>query len=338
MITIDGSYDEGGGQILRTALALSISTRTPFRIEKIRAGRKLPGLLRQHLAAVKAAAEIGKAEVRGDAMGSQELTFTPKDIVPGKYKFSVGSAGSTTLVLQTVLPVLMLASKPTSLTLEGGTHNPAAPPYDFLERTFVPLLNRMGGHVQTELVTPGFYPAGGGVMKAMIQPPSDLKSLNLTKRGRPRGRVARVLIANLPRTIAERELAVIGEKLSWEASCLRIEVLSSVGPGNAVLLEVESENITEVFAGYGERGIRAERVAEDVVLATRRYLASEVAVGEHLADQLLLPMALVKGGVFTTFPPSQHTRTNIDIIGRFMSTKIQVSSESNRTCTVNVTL
>ena len=336
MITIDGSFNEGGGQILRTALALSLSTETPFRIEKIRAGRERPGLLRQHLAAVKAAAEIGKAEVRGDEINSQELTFAPKGIFPGDYTFSVGSAGSASLVLQTVLPVLMLAPDPSTLTLEGGTHNPSAPPYDFLAKAFLPLLNRMGGRVQATLLTPGFYPAGGGIMKVIIGPPSGLNPLDLTKRGQPRGRAARALIANLPRAIAERELAVIAEKLSWLRSCMKVEAVSSRGPGNVVLLEVESENITEVFTGFGKRGVRAETVAEEVVLETRRYLSSEVAVGEHLADQLLLPMALVKGGAFTTLPPTRHTRTNIDTIGRFLRARIRVSSENNRACLVEI--
>jgi RNA 3'-terminal phosphate cyclase (ATP) len=336
MVTIDGSHNEGGGQILRTALALSVATRTPFRINKIRAGRKRPGLQRQHLAAVRAAGQVGKAEVSGDALGSQQLTFVPKDIAPGEYKFSVGTAGSTTLVLQTVLPALMLASKPSFLTLEGGTHNTAAPPYDFIAKTFVPLLNRMGARVQTELLTPGFYPAGGGVMKVTIEHPSDLRALNLKQRGQPRGRAARVLIANLPRNIAERELAVIAEKLLWEPVCMKIEMVSSRGPGNVVLVEVESEHLTEVFTGFGERGVRAETVAENVVQETRRYLVSEAAVGEHLADQLLLPMALAKGGVFTTLPLSRHSQTNIDTIGRFLSTKIRVYSENNQPCTVEI--
>lgn len=338
MLTIDGSYNEGGGQILRTALALSLVTQTPFRIEKIRAGRKQPGLLRQHLAAVKAAAQIGKAEVSGAEIGSQELTFTPKDLIPGEYTFSVGTAGSTSLVLQTVLPVLMGTAEPSALTLEGGTHNLAAPPYDFLAKTFVPLLNRMGGQVQTRLLAPGFYPAGGGVMKVAIQPSSELHALDLTERGQVHGRVARALVANLPRTIAERELAVIGEKLSWQPDCLRVEAVSSRGPGNVVLLEVESEHITEVFTGFGERGLLAETVAENVMLETRRYLAAQVAVGEHLADQLLLPMALAKGGVFTTLPLSRHAQTNIDTIRRFLSAKIEVSSGEDRTCTVEVTV
>ncbi len=335
-ITINGSHNEGGGQILRTALALSLATRTAFRIENIRAGRKQPGLQAQHLAAVRAAAQVGWAEVGGDELGSQKVTFVPKDIVPGEYKFSVGTAGSTTLVLQTVLPALMLASKPSSLTLEGGTHNTAAPPYDFLAKTFVAILKRIGANVDMELLAYGFYPAGGGVMKVAIQPPSEFRRLELTNRGKPGYRTARALIANLPRHIAERELAVIAQRLSWPPSSLKIEPVSSRGPGNVVLLEVGSENITEVFTGFGERGVRAETVAENVVQDTRRYLASEAAVGEHLADQLLLPMALAKGGVFTTLPLSRHSQTNIDTIGRFLSTKIRVRSEPERICTVEI--
>jgi RNA 3'-terminal phosphate cyclase (ATP) len=337
MINIDGSHNEGGGQILRTALTLSLATLTPFRIEKIRAGRKQPGLLRQHLAAVRAAAQIGHAEVRGDAINSQELTFAPREIVPGGYKFLVGSAGSSTLVLQTVLPVLMLASKPSVLTLEGGTHNPAAPPYDFLEKAFVPLLERIGARVHTELIAAGFYPAGGGAMKVMIEPPSDLHALILTTRGKLRGRLARAIVSNLAHSIAERELAVISKRLRWESSCLKSEVVSSRGPGNVVMLEIESENVTEVFTGFGERSMRAEAVAENAASQARRYLAADVAVGEHLADQLLVPIVLAKGGVFTTLAPSRHTHTNIDTIGRFLSTKIRLHSENNRSCTVEIT-
>src|SRR5438128_11202772 len=179
MITIDGSHNEGGGQILRTALSLRLATRTPFRIEKVAAGRKQPGLLGKHIAAVKAAAQIGKAEVQGDQINSQELTFAPKDVIPGEYTLSIGTAGSTSLVLQTVLPVLMLASKPSSLTLEGRTHNPPAPPDDFLQKAFVPLLNRIGGRLRMERVTPGSYPAGGGVMTVTVHPPPDLTPVAL---------------------------------------------------------------------------------------------------------------------------------------------------------------
>jgi RNA 3'-terminal phosphate cyclase (ATP) len=336
MITIDGSHNEGGGQILRTALTLSLATRTPFRIEKIRAGRKRPGLLRQHLTAVQAAAQIGRAEVEGDQINSQELVFTPREVVPGEYRFSIGTAGSTTLVLQTLLPVLMLASKPSVLTIEGGTHNPAAPPYDFLEKAFVPLLNRLGSRVTTELITPGFFPAGGGAIRVTIDPAPEFKTLELKSRGDPRGRMARAVVSNLPRNIADRELAVVAEKLSWEPAALTVEDWPSRGPGNVLLLEVASENVTEMFTGFGERNLRSEAVAEMAVNQARRYLAAGVAVGEHLADQLLLPLALTKGGVFTTLPLSRHSQTNIETIGRFLSAEIQVSQDSNRSYTVKV--
>ena len=338
MIHIDGSHNEGGGQILRTALTLSLATRTPFRIEKIRAGRKQPGLLRQHLAAVRAAAQVGCAEVSGDAINSQDLTFAPKEIVPGDYNFSVGTAGSTTLVLQTVLPVLMLASKPSLLTLEGGTHNPAAPPYDFLAMAFVPVIARIGARVHTDLITAGFYPAGGGAMKVKIEPATNLQALVLTARGEVRRRTARAVVANLAHSIAERELSVIAKKLRWEPSCLKSEVVPSRGPGNVVILEIESENVTEVFTAFGERSVRAEAVAENAASQARRYLAADVAIGEHLADQLLIPMALAKGGIFTTLAPSRHTHTNIDIIAQFLSTRIRVDMKDNRSCAIEVTV
>jgi RNA 3'-terminal phosphate cyclase (ATP) len=336
MINIDGSYNEGGGQILRTALTLSLATRQPFRIEKIRAGRKQPGLLRQHLAAVNAAAKVGHAEVEGNEITSQQLTFAPKDIVPGDYNFSIGTAGSVTLVLQTVLPVLMLAPQPSVLVLQGGTYNPAAPPYDFIERAFVPLLNRIGASIHTELMTAGFYPAGGGSMRVTVNPCSELRPLSLMSRGNDRGRRARALVANLPRSIAERELAVISKKLSWDSCSLQAEVVPSRGPGNVVMLEIENENVTEIFTGFGERNVRAEVVAEDVVMRARRYLASEAAVGEHLADQLLLPLALCKGGVFSTLPPSRHTRTNIETIAHFLPTRISIQEGGRRSCTIEV--
>jgi RNA 3'-terminal phosphate cyclase (ATP) len=336
MMTIDGSYNEGGGQILRTALTLSLATRTPFRIEKIRAGRKRPGLLRQHLTAVEAARRIGAAEVRGAEINSQELTFVPQDVIPGDYHFSIGTAGSTTLVLQTVLPVLMLASEPSMLTLEGGTHNPAAPPYDFIERVYVPLLNRLGAQVRAQLIMAGFFPAGGGKMKVATAPSSEVRSLELTDRGDIRRRSARALVANLPRNIAERELAVVEKKLGWKASNMTAEMVSSHGPGNIVLLEVECANVTEVFTGFGERNVRAEIVADRVVTEARRYLAANVAAGAHLADQLLVPMALMKGGVFTSLPLSRHSQTNIDTIAKFISAKIRVCTENNRSCMVEV--
>jgi RNA 3'-terminal phosphate cyclase (ATP) len=215
MITIDGSFGEGGGQILRTALGLSLVTGKPFRIDKIRAGRKKPGLLRQHLTAVNAATEVGHAEVRGAQLGSQELVFSPSEVRGGSYRYAIGTAGSATLVLQTVLPALFTAKEPSSLKLEGGTHNPFAPPFDFLQKAFLPQICRMGPKVEVTLVRPGFYPAGGGCFKVEIQPAEKLSRIDIPERGEVKRRLARALVANLPLHIATRELEVIGRKLNW---------------------------------------------------------------------------------------------------------------------------
>jgi RNA 3'-terminal phosphate cyclase (ATP) len=170
MITIDGSQGEGGGQILRTSLALSLVTSQPFRIERIRSKRRRPGLLNQHLIAVEAAKTVGCAEVEGAALSSQTLEFRPGPVTPGKYRFAVGTAGSATLLLQTVHPARLTASGHSTLTLEDGTHNPMAPPFDFLARCFMPLIHRMGPSVELELRRHGFFPAGGGVFHARIEP------------------------------------------------------------------------------------------------------------------------------------------------------------------------
>lgn len=337
MIEIDGSYGEGGGQILRTSLALSLVTGKPFRIERIRAGRKTPGLLRQHLTAVIAAKEIGRAEVVGARVGSGELTFAPKEIVPGEYAFAIGTAGSASLVLQAVLPALLLASGPSVLTIEGGTHNPFAPPFDFMAKAFLPLLNRMGPQVEAELECPGFYPAGGGRVRFSINPAARLAPLDLRERGEIRARRAKALVANLSPGIAERELAVVGRLLSWSAEWLQPETLrNSCGPGNVVSIEIESEHLTEVFTGFGERGVPAEAVAEKAVKEARRYLASEAAVGEYLADQLLVPLALAGGGAFTTGHLSRHALTNIEIIHKFLKARISTAAIANRVWAVNV--
>lgn len=334
MISIDGSFGEGGGQILRTALGLSLFTGQPFRIEKIRSGRRNPGLLRQHLTAVKAAEKIGQAEVTGANIGSTQLTFTPGRVAHGDYHFVVGTAGSATLVLQTVLPALLISDdqgQQTHLTLEGGTHNPFAPPFDFLAKAFLPLLERMGARIEARLERYGFYPAGGGRFEITIKPAKKLEPIELNERGKILDRRATALVAHLPRSIAERELGVIHRKLSWSQKWLKAEsTTNSPGPGNIVTLEIESDNVTDVFTGFGERGVAAEAVADQAVIAARRYLASDVAVGEHLADQLLLPMALARGGSFTTVPPSRHTTTNIEIIHKFLDIVIRAEQLTNR--------
>jgi RNA 3'-terminal phosphate cyclase (ATP) len=337
MITIDGSFGEGGGQILRTSLALSLVTGKPFRIDNIRAKRKSPGLLRQHLTAVNAAAAVGRAEVDGAAIGSRSLDFAPKAIEPGRYEFAIGTAGSTTLVLQTVLPALIIADAPSQLVLEGGTHNPFAPPFDFLARSFLPLIRRMGAGAEVSLERPGFYPAGGGRINVAIAPAPRLERLNLMSRGQVVSKRARAVVANLPLTIAERELRFIGSKLSWSKDQLVADVVDgSRGPGNVVTIEIECENLTEVFTGFGERGLRAEAVAEKAVQEARRYLACEGAVGEYLADQLIVPMAMAGGGSFTTGPLSRHATTNLEVVRKFLDVPIAVTQTENRLVNVEI--
>ncbi len=325
MITIDGSYGEGGGQILRTSLALSLITREPFNITHIRAKRRKPGLMRQHLTAVQAASAIGKARVEGLELGSTNLTFVPEQLKGGKYRFSIGTAGSTTLILQTVLPALLLADQPSQLTLEGGTHNPLAPPYHFIEKAFLPLMRRMGAEITMELERPGFYPAGGGVFHVTIQPCKDLKGLELMERGEVKQRSVLGLLSQLPFHIIEREFQELKRRLNWEKDCFKPLMCESKGPGNVLIAELVCENVTEVFTTFGEKNKRAETVASSLVKMIRRYLSSEAALGEYLADQILLPMVLAGKGAFTTLKPSGHTLTNIHVIRKFLSVSIDLT-------------
>ena len=259
MITIDGSFGEGGGQILRTSLALSLVTGKPFAIQNIRAGRKKPGLMRQHLTAVNAALEIGLAAVEGNSIGSQNFTFEPEMIKAGNYHFAVGSAGSCTLVFQTILPALLIADESSEIILEGGTHNPFAPPFDFLKKTYLPVINRMGPRVDAVLDKPGFYPAGGGRFKVSINP-ADLSRIDLLERGNTINKTARASVANLPVHIAKRELKVIRENLGWDRDRLKaVEVENSKGPGNILIVEIGSDHITEVFTGFGEKAFPLKR-------------------------------------------------------------------------------
>lgn len=321
MIRIDGSFGEGGGQILRTSLALSLVTKEPVRIENVRARRRKPGLLRQHLTALNAAVAVGQAQVSGAKLGSRTVELIPKRVEPGAYRFDVGTAGSASLVLQTVLPPLMIAEGPSELIITGGTHNPKAPPFEFLARAFLPLLARMGPSVEAELIRPGFYPAGGGELRVRITP-CELGRLELTSVSERR-LTAQAVVAHLPRKIGERELDVLSSRLDLVTAQV-VEDPRSAGPGNTVVVNVESEEVTEVMTGFGEKGVPGWKIAGRVADEVERYLAANVPVGEHLADQLLIPLALGAGGVFTTQEPSLHTTTNIEIIKRFLPVEIDL--------------
>jgi len=325
MLTIDGSFGEGGGQILRSSLALSAVTGTPFRIERIRANRSKPGLKRQHLTAVLAAAEVCSAQVDGAMLGSTRVEFSPGEVRAGNYRFAIGTSGSTSLVLQTVLPPLLRAPAPSTVILEGGTHNPFAPPFDFLERVFVPLVERLGPRVRLELERPGFVAAGGGRLRAVVSPAATLRGFELLERGKTRRRHARALVANLPRHIAERELDVLRKRLGWPPECFEIvEVADSAGPGNVVMVEIASEHVTEIVTAFGEVRRPAETVARDAVRQACRYLDATAPVGEHLTDQLLLPLALAGSGGFRAIGLSRHATTHIELIRKFLAIEIRV--------------
>lgn len=339
MIELDGAAGEGGGQILRSALALSMITGQPFRITRIRANRAKPGLMRQHLVAVLAAAEISRARVTGAELGSSALSFAPGRIKGGDYHFAIGTAGSCTLVLQTLVLALLYAQQPSTVRITGGTHNVMAPPVQFLQHAYLPLLARMGGEIDIALLRHGFYPAGGGEVVATVKPCAQLKPLVLMERGRYLAGHANALVAGLMPNIGMRELDCIGAAMEWSEDQLCLQRLpGEQGPGNAVLITLAHEHVTEVFAGFGAKAVRAETVAQGAIEQARTYMDSGATVGEHLADQLMLPMALAGGGGFTASTVSSHAETNAEVISQFLPVVINFEAgESSYACLVKST-
>lgn len=330
MIKIDGALGEGGGQILRSALSLSMVTGKPFAIDRIRAGRKKPGLMRQHLAAVRAASEVCGAHTRGDEVGSTALTFEPGAVRAGEYVFNIGSAGSTSLVLQTVLIPLALAGAPSRVTIQGGTNNLAAPPFEFIDRAFLPLLRRMGFSVEATLTRPGYFPAGGGEIVVAIGAAQEWRALHITERGALIARKGEAIVSNLSYLIAQREIARLRAALAWPADCVHaMTETRATGPGNIVVATLVHEHVTEVCVAFGRIGASAEMVASECADEAKAYLDGAHPVGAHLADQLLLPMALGAGGVFVTGAPSQHMLTNIAVIEAFLGDKIRLSERGD---------
>jgi RNA 3'-terminal phosphate cyclase (ATP) len=336
-IDIDGSWGEGGGQILRSSLALSLVTGKAFRMRNVRAGREKPGLLRQHLTALEAAAAVGGARVEGAAPGSTEVTFVPGTVRAGSYRFAIGTAGSTTLVLQTILPALIGASGRSEIVLEGGTHNPFAPPFDFLDRALFPVLRTMGIEVRATLDRPGFHPAGGGRIRVEIEPVREHQPIEILSRGKSGPLRATARVAHLARAIAQREIDELRRRLPIaEADALVETTTGSLGPGNVVVVEAPSEHLTEVVTGFGRKGATAETVAAEVAEAVRSYLATEAPVGPHLADQLLVPMAVGAGGIFRTVAPTSHTRTNLEIVRKFVPLESAVDDAGDGTWTIRL--
>jgi RNA 3'-terminal phosphate cyclase (ATP) len=330
LLYIDGSQGEGGGQILRSALALSMALGRPFRISKIRANRPKPGLMRQHLTAVEAAAAICSAKVDGARPGSGELEFAPGPVGGGSHRLKIGTAGSTTLVLQAILPALLFAPEPSEIVVEGGTHARWAPPFEFLERALVPLLNRLGPTVTVTLERHGFYPAGGGCLRVSVLPAAAPRPLRLEERGAITSRRASILLSGLHFEIAQREINRIRERLGWEVDpSTVVQPPRTPSPGNTVTLELGCEHVTEVCSAIGEQGKLAEVVADEAIDLAREYLAADVPVGRYLADQLMVPLAIAaaRGAgecSFRTLPLSRHAQTNTRVVGTFVGAVARV--------------
>ncbi len=338
-IHLDGSFGEGGGQILRTSLSLSALTGRPLRLEKIRAGRQKPGLKRQHLTAVKAVAEICGARVEGAELGSMQLDFSPGAIRGGSYRFDVGSAGSAVLVAQTVLPVLLRATEPSEVVITGGTHVSYAPIWQFFAESYLPQVRAMGARVEAECEQTGFYPAGGGRIRLRIEPfrDEDARPFSLTETGTLRRARVTAVVSGIPVDIAESEAKILCEKLPDLALERDVREVDSPGPGNAVWVTLEYERVTAVFSEVGSYDLSRKVVAHRVMNAVRKYLKTDAPVGPHLADQLAVPIiALTGAGTFVKGKDTLHETTNWETIRAFLPEAAIERTECEGTPTIRL--
>ncbi|MBQ7650615.1 MAG: RNA 3'-terminal phosphate cyclase [Victivallales bacterium] len=337
MITIDGSFGEGGGQILRTSLSLAAITGTEVRLENLRANRPKPGLMRQHLACAKAVAEICGGELDGAELRSQTITLKPGMIRGGEYNFAIGSAGSTILLAQTVLPVLLFADAPSTVVIEGGTYNDKAPAYDFFEEAYLPCLRKMGVEADVEMKRVGFYPAGGGRIELNVKPVRAWRRLSLVEHGNLQDALVTAVGSGLDESILVDELQIFQTGLEdmmdfWPD----IGHVESAGPGNVLIATLRYENLTEVFSVCGSLGVSRKSVAKRVAGFVRQYLSRNWVVGQFLADQLMLPMALGAGGDYLTGRPTPHSETNRAVIQRFIDVNINFKEEENNNCIMEI--
>jgi RNA 3'-terminal phosphate cyclase (ATP) len=345
-LIIDGSYGEGGGQILRSTLSLAAITGRPVRIENLRAGRKKPGLAAQHLTSVRAAAMLCDAEVEGAELGSQTLQFIPlKPARAGDYFLDVaqaregGSAGAVMLVLQTLLLPLVLAEGVSTVTLRGATHVDMSPSYDYVHDVWLPMLARMGVRAELSLVRSGWYPIGQGEVKLQITGTGELLPLRLEHRGSLLAVTGRALAAKLPDHICERMASHARNVLEQAGITANIEavVLKAACSGAGLYLTAHYQNSLAGFGGQGKRGKHAELVAEEVCSALLHHYRSGSALEQHLADQLILPAALCRGeSVFSVERITPHLVTNAWVVERFGLAQIDIASSADGTGSVKV--
>jgi RNA 3'-terminal phosphate cyclase (ATP) len=327
LIEIDGSYGEGGGQILRTALALSAILRKPFTIHHIRSKRQNPGLQAQHLEGVDALARITEAQIEGVKFGSQKITFIPKTILSGDFQFEVRTAGSVTLLLQAIFLPLCLSKGASRLTLVGGTHVPWSPSFHYLSEVLLPILEPMGISVDATIEKWGWYPKGCGKIQLKIKPVDELKGISLVNRGSLKKIRGLSAISNLSKHVAERQkeqaLKRIQKELKIDAEIDILYDVPSNGQGSFLFLLAEYERTLAGFSSLGSRGKPAEKVADEAVDSLKDYVSSEGCIDPYLTDQLIPFMALAKGNSsFTTTQITEHLLSNLWIIQHFLNVTI----------------
>jgi RNA 3'-phosphate cyclase len=331
MIEIDGSFGEGGGQILRSSLALALLTGKPFHLRNVRANRKpKPGLRPQHLMSVRAAAKIGSAKTRGDSLGSSDLTFEPGPVVPGNYRFAIGTAGATGLVLHTIyLPLAWRAAGPSEVVLEGGTHVTKAPNYHFNAVTWRAYLEKLGLRIRLEMTRPGFYPRGGGQVIAHIQPCPRLHGLTLTTCPPLTEATGFSAAAGLPEHVAKRQARRAAERLKRVGIAAKIEEQAwEGGPGSVLGLTFDQAPVPASFYGLGERGKPSETVADEAADEAIAFAESGAPVDEHSADQLVLPLAFANGpSEYRVARVTRHLTTNIAVVRMFLDREISCDGE-----------
>jgi len=327
-IEIDGSFGEGGGQILRTALSLSCITGFSLKLFGIRKGRKKPGLMPQHQTCVNAVSEICNAEVFGNEIGSTELTFVPQKIKSGNYFFDIKTAGSSSLVIQTLLPALIFTDGISRVTIKGGTHVPFSPSYNYISEVFIPLLNKIGIKIETSINKYGFYPKGGGEVIFKIFPCEKIKRLNVVKRGELLSITGCSAVSNLPLHIAERQKNSVMQNLYPLSANIDILEVTSLGQGTFVFLKSEYENTLAGFSSLGRRGKRAEDVGQEAASFFKDFHKTSACLDPHLADQIVIYLSLAqKDSTFTTSRITQHLLTNLWVIEKFLKIRYEIEGK-----------
>lgn len=338
-IEIDGSIGEGGGQVLRSCLALSLITGRELRIKNIRSRRRKPGLMPQHLKAVEAAAAIGTARTEGAHLGSQSLTFEPSGISSGRFQFEIGTAGSTSLVLQTILVPLSFAKEPSRVTVKGGSHVPLSPCFHYLDLHWIPFMRQIGFDMRLEMELAGFYPQGAGVVHASVQPAARISPLSLTERGALKRIHGISAVANLDVSIAERQRNQALDRLADRFPGVDITVASmpSLFRGTMLLLIAEFAHSQCCYFGLGARGKPAERVADEAVDQLLEFLGEDGAIDERLADQIILPLAFASGASqIRTSKVTPHLLTNAEVLRACLSVDVKVDGDIGRPGLVRV--